>query len=87
MTSFLACVKIWDQRMTVYFFLCDHSTEGECLTRQLFGHHDPNYEWAAKIVPGDVLFLFNFESGDIWGPLRRPLLQTATQKKRGVAGS
>lgn len=54
--------------MRVYFFLCDHSTESECLTRQLFGTTTSNFEWAAKIVPGDVLCLYNFERGDIWGP-------------------
>lgn len=54
--------------MRVYFFLCDHSTERECLTRQLFGTTPLNFEWAAEIVPGDFLFLYNYESGDIWGP-------------------
>jgi len=54
--------------MKVYFFLCDHSTENECLTRYLFGTTTANFEWVVNIVPGTLLFLYNFESGDIWGP-------------------
>jgi hypothetical protein len=54
--------------MRVYFFLCDHSTEAECFTRQLFGTTTSNFEWAVNIVPGVDVFLYNFETGDIWGP-------------------
>ena len=61
-------LKGWHQRMTVYFFLCDRSTETECLERQLFGTTTLNFEWAGAIVPGVPVFLYNFQTGDIWGP-------------------
>ena len=54
--------------MKLYFFLCDPATEAECLTRQLLGTTSSNVEWALKIVPGNELFLYNFQTGDIWGP-------------------
>jgi Development and cell death domain len=56
------------QKVRVYLFLCDHETESECLTRLLFGTTSANFEWAAKIVSGATSFLYNFESGEIWGP-------------------
>ena len=55
---------------TAYFFLCDHTTEGECLTRLLVGTTESNIEWALKIEPGNYIFLYNFQTGDIWGPFQ-----------------
>jgi hypothetical protein len=54
--------------MKLYFFLCDGATEGECFARELFGTTSSNVEWALKIVPGDHVFLYNFQTGDTWGP-------------------
>ena len=54
--------------MKLYFFLCDHATESECLTQQLFGTTSSNVEWALTIASGDAVFLYNFHTGDIWGP-------------------
>jgi hypothetical protein len=56
--------------MKAYFFLCDHVTEGECLTRQLAGTTEFNVEWALEITPGDYIFIYNFQTGDIWGPFQ-----------------
>src|SRR5882724_3510802 len=53
-----------------YFFLCDHRTENECLRLLLVGTTVANFEWALKIEPGDYIFLYNFQTGDIWGPLQ-----------------
>src|SRR5438309_1041807 len=58
--------------MPAYVFLCDFTTEQECLDRKLFGttpgeaHHD-HY---SKIAVGDTLFLYNFETGILRGPYR-----------------
>jgi development and cell death domain-containing protein len=54
--------------MRLYFFLCDHATESECLSRHLLGTTSSNIEWALMIVPGDEVFLYNFQTGDVWGP-------------------
>jgi hypothetical protein len=54
--------------MKLYFFLCDHATETECLTRQLLGTTSHNIEWALRIVPGDIVFVYNFQTGDVCGP-------------------
>lgn len=56
--------------MRSFIFLCDMSTEQECLERMLFGtnagenlkHH------YAKLAVGDRLFLYNFETGLLRGP-------------------
>ena len=56
--------------MRTFIFLCDMTTEQECLDRSLFGtnagenlqHH---YN---QIAVGDRLFLYNFETGILRGP-------------------
>lgn len=53
-----------------YFFLCDHVTEVECLSRELVGTTEANIEWALTISPGEYIFLYNFQTGDIWGPFQ-----------------
>jgi len=53
-----------------FIFLCDMTTEQECLDRMLFGtnagenlqHH------YSKVAVGDRLFLYNFETGLMRGP-------------------
>jgi hypothetical protein len=56
--------------MGAYIFLCDFTTERECLERKLFGTnpgemHQHHY---SKIAVGDMLFLYNFETGMLRGP-------------------
>ena len=58
--------------MAAFIFLCDLSTEQECLDRRLFGtnpgeSYDHHYR---KIEIGDQLFLYNFEVGVLRGPFR-----------------
>ena len=55
--------------MSAYVFYCDQSTEPECLRRCLVGAPQENATWAIAIRPGDTLFLYNFQTGDILGPL------------------
>lgn len=56
--------------MSAFIFLCDFTTEQECLDRKLFGTnpgemHQHHY---SKINVGDTLFLYNFETGMLRGP-------------------
>ena len=56
--------------MRSFIFLCDMSTEQECLDRRLFGtnageNHRLHY---SKVAVGDRLFLYNFEIGTLRGP-------------------
>jgi len=56
--------------MRTFIFLCDMTTEQECLDRMLFGtnagenlqHH------YSKVAVGDRSFLYNFETGIMRGP-------------------
>jgi len=55
--------------MAAFIFLCDLSTEQECLDRKLFGtnpgeRHELHYR---KVAVGDSLFLYNFETGTLRG--------------------
>lgn len=52
-----------------YVFLCDISTEAECLDRKLVGTTQQNALWALRIGPGDTLFIYNFQTGVFHGPL------------------
>lgn len=56
--------------MRSFVFLCDMSTEQECLDRSLFGTNaGENVELHySKLAVGDQLFLYNFELGTIRGP-------------------
>jgi hypothetical protein len=51
-----------------FLFLCDQTTELECLTRELVGSPQANALWAMSIQPGDYIYLFNFNSRFIRGP-------------------
>jgi hypothetical protein len=53
-----------------FVFLCDESTEGECLSRNMLGTTMSNALWAATVKPGDQAFLFNFVSGKVIGPFQ-----------------
>lgn len=67
--------------MKLYFFLCDHVTQSECLSRQLFGTTSSNVEWALRIVPGDDVFLYNFQTGDVWGPFKAASIADCHEKR------
>ena len=56
--------------MRSFIFLCDTTTEQECLDRSLFGTnagegYDRHYR---HVAIGDRLFLYNFETGVFRGP-------------------
>ncbi len=56
--------------MRTFVFLCDMTTEQECLDRSLFGTNagENLQNHYSKIAVGDRLFLYNFEIGTIRGP-------------------
>jgi hypothetical protein len=56
--------------MASFIFLCDLSTEQECLDRRLFGTNpgDAHKFHYGKIAVGDTLFLYNLETGFLRGP-------------------
>jgi len=49
-------------------FLCDQTTENECLQKQIVGTTQLNYIWCANIQAGDDIYLFNFNTGVVRGP-------------------
>jgi hypothetical protein len=60
----------WRADMATFIFLCDLSTEQECLDRNLFGtnpgeQHQHHY---SKVAVDDTLFLYNIETGTLRGP-------------------
>jgi hypothetical protein len=56
--------------MSCFIFLCDLTTEQECLDRSLFGTNpgESHRDHYSKIAVGDRLFLYNFETGQLRGP-------------------
>jgi hypothetical protein len=56
--------------MRSFVFLCDMSTEQECLERMLFGTNaGENLQvHYSNVAVGDRLFLYNFETGIMRGP-------------------
>jgi len=55
--------------MPAYVFLCDAATEEECLRRRLAGTTQQNALWVLQIQLKDTLFIYNFQSGTLHGPL------------------
>jgi hypothetical protein len=51
-----------------FVFVCDEDTEQVCLDRKLVGTTLANGLWTSEIQLGDEIFLYNFQSGTIWGP-------------------
>jgi hypothetical protein len=51
-----------------FMFLCDVSTEVECLAKHLVGTTQSNALWAMRVKAGDDIYLFNFQTGQILGP-------------------
>ena len=55
--------------MSAYVFLCDTTTEAECLNRKLVGATQYHAVRALNIRLGDVLFRYNFQNRILYGPL------------------
>ena len=55
--------------MPAYVFLCDAATEEECLRRKLAGTTQQNVLWVVKVQIEDTLYIYNFQSGTLHGPL------------------
>jgi hypothetical protein len=57
-------------RMAAFIFLCDSTTELECLDRSLFGSNpgEAHRFHYSKIAVGDTLFLYNLDLGTLRGP-------------------
>jgi Development and cell death domain len=49
-------------------FLCDQTTEPECLQKHLVGTTQLNALWCMDIQAGDDIYLFNFNTGVVRGP-------------------
>jgi hypothetical protein len=58
--------------MPAFIFLCDFTTEHECLDRSLFGTNpgETHRDHYSKVKAGDTLFLYNFETGQLRGPFK-----------------
>lgn len=54
--------------MNAFMFLCDQETEKECLQGHLFGTTDRNVMWCLEVQPGDDVYLFNYNTGAVFGP-------------------
>jgi hypothetical protein len=55
--------------MPAYVFLCDADTEEECLRRKLAGTTQQNVLWVVEIKIEDTLYIHNFQSGTLHGPV------------------
>lgn len=51
-------------------FLCDQTTESECLQKQIVGTTQQNAVWCLNIQAGDDIYLFNFNTGVVRGPYK-----------------
>lgn len=56
--------------MAAFIFLCDLTTEQECLDRSLFGTNagESHREHYCRVAVGDTLFLYNLDMGQLRGP-------------------
>ena len=54
--------------MKAFVFVCDKETEQACLDRKLVGTTLANGLWTSEIQLGDEIFLYNFQTGTIFGP-------------------
>lgn len=56
--------------MGAFIFLCDATTERECLDRQLFGTNfgESHRIHFSGVAIGDTLFLYNLDTGTLRGP-------------------
>src|SRR5580700_10844016 len=51
-----------------FMFLCDQTTEAECLQKQIVGTTQLNALWCMDVKAGDDIYLFNFKTGVVRGP-------------------
>jgi hypothetical protein len=51
-----------------FIFLCDQTTESECVKNLLVGTTQESSLWAATIRVSDQIYLFNYNTGVIRGP-------------------
>ncbi|GMU80958.1 MAG: hypothetical protein AMXMBFR47_08290 [Planctomycetota bacterium] len=53
-----------------FIFLCDLTTEQECLDRSLFGTNagEAHRHHYSRVAVGDTLFLYNLDTGQLRGP-------------------
>ncbi len=58
--------------MAAFIFLCDLTTEAECLERSLFGTNagESHREHYSRVAVGDTLFLYNLDTGQLRGPYK-----------------
>ena len=49
-------------------FVCDEQTQQACLDGKLVGTTLANGLWTSEIQLGDEIFLYNFQTGTIFGP-------------------
>lgn len=56
--------------MAAFIFLCDLTTEQECLDRSLFGTNagEAHRHHYSRVAVGDTLFLYNLDTGQLRGP-------------------
>src|SRR5947209_2169614 len=50
-----------------YVFLCNDVTEQECLDKLLFGGKESYQRLTKNILPGDRIFLYNYQSSRLHG--------------------
>ncbi len=50
-----------------YVFRCTNKTQQECFNRMLFGEVESKKEMVSKIRKGDFLFLYNNDTGNLFG--------------------
>jgi hypothetical protein len=53
---------------TGFMFVCDQTTEAECLEKQLVGTTQANAIWCMSVKEGDDIYLLNFNTGVVRGP-------------------
>jgi len=53
-----------------YLFLCNNDTAVECFDSMVFGATGKVQGYYRPLRPGDWLFLYNFQKGELYGPFR-----------------
>lgn len=68
-----------------YLFLCNNTTAVECFDNMVFGASGEVRDLYRSMRPGDWLFLFNFQTGELYGPFRA-LTQLEYRESSGLFG-
>jgi hypothetical protein len=53
-----------------YLFFCNNLTQDECLRKRLFGNSQRHWDQVRRIRPGTTLFLYNLDTGRLYGPFQ-----------------